>query len=98
MIDFGACPRCRGPVIDLGEPTDDSPLCIVCGWRRPDIPREIQDEVSAFLGKDTNLSRYIRKRIGTGKPPLSGWEKEKRRRELAKQRGDHNTGSSAPGV
>lgn len=90
MIDFGACPRCRGPVVDFDEPFDDSPLCVVCGWRRSEIPAEIQAEVSAFLGKDISLTRYIRKRIGTGKPPLSGWEKEKRRRELEGQRRQGN--------
>jgi hypothetical protein len=25
--------------------------------------------------------RYSHRQIGTGKPPLSGWEREKRRRE-----------------
>ena len=68
MIDLGACPRRRGPVVDFAEPFDDSPLCVVCGWRRSEIPAE----VSAFLGKDISLTRHIRKRIGAGKPPLSG--------------------------
>ena len=78
--------------MDFEEPMEDSPLCIVCGWRRPAVPPEIQQEVKAYLGKNTNRSRYIRKRIGTVKPPLSGWEKEKRRRELEKRRQRAGTG------
>ena len=49
--------------MDFEEPMEDSPLCIVCGWRRPAVPPEIQQEVKAYLGKNTNRSRYIRKRI-----------------------------------
>ena len=84
MISYGACPRCKGPVIDFAKPREDSPLCIICGWRRLEVPPEIQAEVETYRGKDSIQTRYIRKRIGTGKPPLSGWEKEKRRRERLK--------------
>ena len=39
----------------------------------------------SHLGKNFMEDRYTHKQIGTGKPPLSGWEREKRRREREKQ-------------
>ena len=86
MIIFAACPRCGGPVLDYGCQVADSPLCIMCGWRRRDIPPAIQAEVKAHLGKGFLQDRYTHKRVGGGKPPLSGWEREKRRRERERQR------------
>jgi hypothetical protein len=63
----------------------DSPLCITCGWRRPEIPPTIKAEVDARLQKAFMEDSYERKLIGTGKPPLSGWEREKRRRARARR-------------
>ena len=78
MISFGACPRCKGPVFDSVETNEDSPLCIMCGWRQPGRTPEIEAEVRACLGKArTHATRYLKRTIGTGKPPLSGWEKVK---------------------
>ncbi len=81
MITLQACPRCGGAVLDYGSPFADSPLCLTCGWRRPEISPEIQAEVDAHMGKPFLEDRYVHRHIGTGKPPLSGWEREKRRRE-----------------
>ena len=80
MITLQACPRCGGAVLDYRSPIADSPLCITCGWRRPEVPPNIQAEVEAHLGKSFMEDHYKHKQIGTGKPPLSGWEREKRRR------------------
>ncbi len=80
MISLSACPRCKGPVLDYGSPIADSPLCITCGWRQAKVSPEVQAEVEAHLGKNYMEDRYSHRQIGTGKPPLSGWEREKRRR------------------
>ena len=80
MINLSACPRCNGPVLDYSSPVADSPLCITCGWRQAKIPPEVQAEVDAHQGKSYMEDRYAHRQIGTGKPPLSGWEREKRRR------------------
>ncbi len=87
MIKFGDCPRCGGAVIDEAPPMEDSPLCITCGWRRPDVPVDIQAEVTAHLGKKFVENRYTHRQIGKGKAPLSGWERTKRRREMQEQGG-----------
>ena len=83
MYGCGICPRCEGPIVDAEDPVEDSPLCITCGWRRSDVAPDVQAEVEAFMGKDVPRPRSPRKRIGTGKPPLSGWEREKRRKDRA---------------
>ena len=55
-------------------------MCINCGWRQSDVPPLIQAQVKAHLGKPYMDDRYTHDRIGTGKPPLSGWDRVKRRR------------------
>lgn len=81
VIKLAACPRCKGAVLDYRCDSPDSPLCLNCGWRPVDIPPDVQEEVQKYLGKSHVDDRYIHRHIGTGKPPLSGWEREKRRRE-----------------
>ena len=75
-LKYNACPRCWGPVElgrDLYGPHE---LCLDCGW--------------AGETRTVTLKRqYNSNRIGTGKLPLSGWEREKRKRELEReQRGE----------
>ena len=95
MIRFGACPRCGGAVIDEAPPLEDSPMCITCGWRRPDVPVDIQAEVTAHLGKKFVENRYTHRQIGKGKAPLSGWERTKRLREMQKRTGQPDPGDSS---
>ena len=80
-IKLSDCPRCNGAVMDYRSPIADSPMCITCGWRKETVPQDVLDEVEAHLGKAFMEDRYTHKQIGTGKPPLSGWEREKRRRQ-----------------
>jgi hypothetical protein len=75
-----ACPRCRGAIIDYGHPPDESPMCIVCGWREQKVPRAVADEVSEHLGRPYVEHNYTHSSPFRGKPPLSGWEREKRRK------------------
>ena len=56
-------------------------MCINCGWRRQDILDDVQQEVVARRDQAHMEDRYVRERIGTGKPPLSGWDRKKRLRE-----------------
>lgn len=80
-IKLGECPRCNGAVMDYKSPIADSPMCITCGWRKELVPQDVLDEVEAHLGKAFMEDRYTHRQIGTGKAPLSGWEREKRRRQ-----------------
>ena len=75
-----ACPRCRGAIIDYSLPPEESPLCIVCGWREQNVPQAVADEVSEHLGRPFVEHTYTHSSPFRGKPPLSGWEREKRRR------------------
>ena len=81
-------------MVDYGLPKTESPLCIACGWRQPEVPAEVQAEVEAYLGRPFVKDHYTHSQIGKGKPSLSGWEKEKRRREREKlrQQGRLHTG------
>ena len=88
MIELDACVRCGGAILDYSSPITDSPMCITCGWRKVSVPADVQAEVEAHMGKTFMEDRYTHKQIGTGKPPLSGWEREKRRRERESQEKD----------
>ena len=85
MIILQACPKCRGAVLEHDPAVlEDGPLCVNCGWRRSDIPPDVRAQVEARLGQPYLEDRYIHSRIGTGKPPLSGWQRLKRLRERNK--------------
>jgi hypothetical protein len=94
MITLDACPRCGGAILDYGTPIADSPMCITCGWRKVNVPQDVIDEVEEHMGKAFMEDRYTHKQIGTGKPPLSGWEREKRRREREQQTGQQHLAAS----
>ena len=82
MLLLRACPRCRGAILDYKIPTGDSPLCITCGWRGVNIPTDVRTEVLTHLGRPCVSPTSAGRRIGTGKPPLSGWERRTLRREV----------------
>jgi hypothetical protein len=63
-------------------------MCITCGWRKVGVPADVLAKVQARLGKTFMEDRYSHKQIGTGKPPLSGREPEKRRRERTRKEAD----------
>ena len=65
---------------------EDGAVCINCGWRRQEIPADVLEQVQAHLGEPFLDSRHPQKRIGTGKPPLSGWDRVKLRREGIRRR------------
>ena len=77
--------------------TEDSAACINCGWRRQEIPADVREQVQAHLGKHFLDSRHPWKRIGAGKPPLSGWDRVKLRREGVRRRLSKIAGSLQPG-
>ena len=80
MMSFQGCPRCKGAVLEFPATDNEGAMCVNCGWRRRSIPPDIQEYVDEHLGKPYLRERYERAKIGTGKPPLSGWERLKRRR------------------
>ena len=71
-------------------------MCINCGWRQSDVPPHIQAQVKAHLGKPYMDDRYTHDRIGTGKPPLSGWDRVKRRRAREDTQASQGPGAGAP--
>ncbi|HAL46759.1 MAG: hypothetical protein FI707_11565 [SAR202 cluster bacterium] len=77
MLRQETCPRCEGLVVD--EPFEDELKCIYCGWRPVEIPDDVQREVDSHIGR--SFIDHSRKRPPRGKPPLSGWEREKLRRQ-----------------
>ena len=88
MICLQQCPRCGGAVLEYPSPAWDDPLCINCGWRRAELGPDIRAEVQDALGKPYLADLYTAKRIGTGKPPLSGWERFQLRRQRDRSRKD----------
>lgn len=95
MIALNACPKCKGTIYQYDQPTEDGPMCLNCGWRQNDIPQDVELEVRSHLGKPFMEDRYAHHRIATGKPPLSGWERIKRRRD--RERRLHNRRNGANG-
>ena len=81
MMNLQGCPRCDGAVVEYSRPDIDNAMCVNCGWRRQDIPPDVQEAVEAYLGKAYLEDRGSHSRIGTGKPPLSGWDRVKRKRQ-----------------
>ena len=81
MLTLQACPRCNGAVLRSPPSEFEGTLCVNCGWRQPDISAEVQAQIEARLGKPSVEEPYTRRRIGRGKPPLSGWERAKRQKE-----------------
>ena len=75
------CPRCNGAVLEYPAPAVESAYCVNCGWRRPDIPLDIQALVEEHLGKPLIEGRYTHQQIGTGRPAPNGWDRIKRHRE-----------------
>jgi len=65
--------------LNYDNPVDEGALCLNCGWRVAAVPQDVAVEVQAYLGKSYTESFRDRYRIGTGKPPISGWERIKRR-------------------
>ena len=88
MKKLNGCPRCNGAVLEIDSSNTDGPLCITCGWRRPEVPAEVRLQVEEHIGKPYLEDRYSHSRIATGKPPLSGWDRVKRRRERERRTDD----------
>jgi len=93
MINLNSCPRCKGAVMESINPSFDSAMCITCGWRKSEVSAEVLAQVQAHLGEPYMEDRYTHSRIGTGKPPLSGWDRVKRsrERERLKENGSNGT-------
>ena len=83
MNERQMCPRCNGVVLD--DPFEGEMKCVTCGWRPRSVPDDVEREVEAHRGK-SNIG-HNRKRPPRGKPPLSGWERVKRRKDKQGQNG-----------
>lgn len=95
MISLHACPRCQGAVVEYRPPAIDTAMCVNCGWRRAEIPTDVEELVAEHVGKPYLEDRYTHHRIGTGKPPLSGWDRIKRSRERETRLRGESAGAAA---
>lgn len=78
-----SCVRCfNGAIVAYGP--YEPPFCINCGWEPVVVPKAIADQVRGFWGKDKLDNFGPTRKIGTGKPAPSGWDREKRRRQRAR--------------
>ena len=68
-------------MVEYSAPAIDTAMCVNCGWRRQEIPQDVQVEVAAHVGKPFLEDRYTHHRIASGEPPLNGWDRVKRARE-----------------
>ncbi len=97
MMTLNSCPKCTGTIYQYDESTEDGPMCLNCGWRQNDIPQDVELEVQTHLGKPFMEDRYAHHRIATGKPPLSGWERIKRRRDRERRLNARRNGAGGNG-
>ena len=85
-MNLNSCPRCNGSVLDYVQPTKDSPMCIMCGWRDRTVSESVLTEVKNHLGKSFIEHTYTHSKATRGKPPMSCWEREKKRRSHMRMR------------
>ena len=64
MIDFRAYPRCNGDVLEYFPADSESALCINCGWRAPDVPEDVSEQVKAHKGMSHIEDTYKRDESG----------------------------------
>ena len=78
-MNLNSCPRCNGAVLDYVQPTEDSTMCIMCGWLDRTVSESVLTEVKNHLASHSS-STPTRSKVTRGKPPMSCWEREKKRR------------------
>ena len=64
MIDFRACPRCSGDVLEYYPADSERALCINCGWRAPDVPEGVTEQVKAHKVMRHIEDAYKRDNVG----------------------------------
>ena len=71
-LTLGTCPKCRGAVLDYGSPLLDSPLCVNCGWREPDLPQVILTHLRSGLNGASARGPYALRRDGAARGRRNG--------------------------
>lgn len=61
-IEFRACPKCGGDVLENSSASSEGAFCINCGWRAPNIPYDVSMQVKAHEGKRNIEDAYERDR------------------------------------
>ena len=61
-IEFRACPKCGGDVLEESSTSSEGDFCINCGWRTPKIPDDVTVQVKAHAGKRNIEDAYKRDR------------------------------------
>ena len=57
-MNLNSCPRCNGAVLDYVQPTEDSTMCIMCGWLDRTVSESVLTEVKHHLGKSFTGHSY----------------------------------------
>ena len=47
-MNLNSCPRCNGAVLDYVQPTEDSTMCIMCGWLDRTVSESVLTEVKTI--------------------------------------------------
>ncbi|MCX8213737.1 MAG: hypothetical protein OTJ97_04410 [SAR202 cluster bacterium] len=64
MINFRACPRSNGDVLEYFPADHERALCINCGWRAPEVPEDVSKQVKAHKGMRHIEDAYKRDQSG----------------------------------
>jgi len=64
MINFRACARCNGDVLEYFSADHERALCINCGWRAPEVPEDVSKQVKAHKGMRHIEDAYTRDQSG----------------------------------
>ena len=78
-MNLNSFTRCNGAVLDYVQPTEDSTMCIMCGWLDRTVSESVLTEVKNHLASHS-LSTPTHSKASRVKPPMSCWEREKERR------------------
>ena len=53
-MNLNSCPRCNGAVLDYVQPTEDSTMCIMCGWLDRTVSESVLTEVKNHLASHSS--------------------------------------------
>ena len=86
-MNLNSCPRCNGAVLDYVQPTEDSTMCIMCGWLDRTVSESVLTEVKNHLAShSSSTTTHTHRKTTRGKPQMSCWEREKKRRSHMRMR------------
>jgi len=86
-MNLNSCHRCNGAVLDYVQPTEDSTMCITCGWLDRTVSESVLTEVKNHLAShSSSTTTHTHRKATRGKTQMSCWEREKKRRSHMRMR------------